>query len=166
MTGTLVVLLLATASLADALPDNPYLEAVPASTEKVSSFVQKVLDLTNQERTKRGLRPLALQTELANSASWHAKDLSKRDTLSHSDHLGRSAAERAEAFGYGSWTRIGENVAAGQQSPEQVLQSWLASPLHRQNILDPQFTDVGIGYAENLEGSLGHYWVQAFGAHK
>src|SRR5713226_4782392 len=67
--------------------------------------------------------------------------------LSHTGPDGSTFEHRINAAGYSDWTAIGENIAAGQQSPQQVVDDWMNSPGHRANILDPSFRDVGIGIA-------------------
>jgi uncharacterized protein YkwD len=69
-------------------------------------------------------------------------------------------AERAAEFEYEYWM-IGENLAAGQTSPEQVVADWMASPGHRENMLGETYTEVGVGLRQG--GDYGLYWVLEFG---
>jgi len=128
-----------------------------------SEFIERVLQLTNREREKAGLQPLELDLKLSSSASWKADDMADKDYFDHSDGGGRDFVDRAEKFGYADWTYLGENIAAGQPTPEEVVQEWMASPGHRKNILKPQYREIGIGYAAAPRSSFRSYWVQEFG---
>ena len=70
---------------------------------------------------------------------------------------------RVNAAGYAGWNRIGENIAAGQETPESVMAGWMTSPGHRANILNPAFKEIGVGFTRS-NGQFGIYWVQVFGA--
>ncbi len=132
-----------------------------APASQIDAFSQRVFQLTNAERTKRGLRPLRLNAKLNNSANWFAQDMANHQvqTLSHIDSLGRDPGARLHAFGY-RWTAYGENIARGYTSPEAVVAAWMASPGHRANILNPRYTAIGVGHAV---GGGQDYWVQDFG---
>ena len=58
----------------------------------------------------------------------------------------------------------GENIAAGQRSPAQVVQGWMDSPGHCRNAMNPSFTETGLGHVEVRDGNFGHYWTQKFGS--
>lgn len=137
----------------------------PGSKDAKASFIDKVLQLTNHEREKVGLSPLTLEPKLCSSASWKADDMAERNYFEHADGNGRDFVDRAEQFGYYNWTYLGENIAAGQSTPEEVVQEWMASPGHRKNILKPQYKEIGIGYSAGAHGQYKHYWVQEFGTH-
>ena len=91
--------------------------------------------------------------------------MAQQDFFSHTGQDGSSFGQRAEAVGYGG--ARSENVAVGQATPEAVVQSWMNSPGHRANILDPSATEMGLGYfhLENDTGTVNynHYWTQMFG---
>jgi len=59
-----------------------------------------------------------------------------------------------------SWRAWGENIAAGQRTPEIVVDAWMNSPGHRANILSPNFSKIGVGYVTNSSGRP--YWTQIF----
>ncbi|ABW33170.1 CAP domain-containing protein [Acaryochloris marina] len=132
-------------------------------------FDQQLLDLVNQERESRGLRPLQLSQNLDQAADQHSARMATGDFFAHRDpQTGTSAGDRIEAAGYTGWSTWGENIAAGQATPEAVLNAWMGSSGHRANILNPNFTHMGIGY-DLLENDTGnqrysHYWTQVFGA--
>ncbi|BAY44081.1 SCP-like extracellular [Scytonema sp. HK-05] len=121
-----------------------------------TTFEQQVFELTNQERAKNGLSPLKANAELNFAADKYAEEMSERRVLSHTGPDGSKAWDRAEAVGYEA-RMMGENIAAGQRTPEQVVKGWMDSPGHRANILRSQYTDIGVGFYNN-------YWVQDFGS--
>ena len=83
--------------------------------------------------------------------------------LSHAGQDGSAPGDRAERAGY-EWRTVGENIAAGQQTAEQVVAEWLESPRHCANLMDPDFTEMGVGYAFGPKSPKGVYWAQVFGA--
>jgi uncharacterized protein YkwD len=121
-----------------------------------ATFEKQVLELTNQERAKAGLQPLKGNAELDYAADKYAEDMSERGVLSHTGPDGSQPWDRAKAVGYEAQT-MGENIAAGQKTPEQVVQAWMNSPGHRANILNSNFTELGVGFHNN-------YWGQLFGS--
>jgi uncharacterized protein YkwD len=129
----------------------------PPPTGEQSAWLTTLLALHNQERTRAGLRPYAAHEKLQACATRYAALMAARGQMSHSAD-GTSVGGRIGAAGY-SWQRAGENIAAGQSSPEQVTQAWMGSPGHRQNILGP-YPDVGFGFARGLTGAV--YWCADF----
>jgi uncharacterized protein YkwD len=84
--------------------------------------------------------------------------------FSHQGKDGRVVADRALQAGY-RWRRIGENIASGQESPEEVVAGWLSSPGHCANIMDGRVAEMGAAYAINSAGeTLRVYWTQVFAA--
>ncbi|HZH97868.1 MAG TPA: CAP domain-containing protein [Fimbriimonadaceae bacterium] len=136
----------------------------PPKPKTEVQLIERVLELTNREREREGLRPLKLQQNLSQAADWLARSMADRSYFDHTDHLGRSAAERAGEFGYLGWVALGENLAAGRREAEEVVSVWMDSAKHRQNILNPSFTEIGIGFAHNSSSRYARYWVQTFGA--
>ncbi len=132
-----------------------------------SDFVQRVLDLTNQFRSQNGVAPLQLNQELNAAALNHSTDMALQDYFSHTGKDGSSAGDRMSQVGYTSYA-WGENIAAGYTTPEQVVQGWINSPGHRANMLNPSFTELGVGYYNlaNDTGSVNYknYWTQDFGS--
>jgi uncharacterized protein YkwD len=125
-----------------------------------AAFSQRVLDLVNEERAEAGLAPLRNNNLLSDAAQFMANDMSTSGQFSHVDSRGRSVGSRMTEHGY-SWRNAAENIAMGQQSPEEVVQGWLNSPGHRRNLLNASYADLGFGLARS---SRGHYiWVQVFG---
>ncbi|OKH25127.1 type I secretion protein [Hydrococcus rivularis NIES-593] len=131
-------------------------------------FDQRILELVNQERAKQGLRSLSLSQKLDAAADGHSGRMANGDFFSHVDPgNGSRPSDRATQAGY-RWTTVGENIAAGQTSPEAVMQAWMNSSGHRANILNPNYTHLGVGYAylANDSGRINYqrYWTQVFGA--
>lgn len=120
-----------------------------------------VLALVNQERVQRGLDPVTTNATLESQAEQYACELIQYDYFDHVNPVtGSHLADRAADFGYAYWN-IGENLAAGYESPARVMEGWMNSPAHRDNILNPAYTELGI--AVRVGGSYGLYWVQEFG---
>lgn len=90
-----------------------------------------------------------------------------QDFFSHTGRDGSNLTDRVSATGLTLTVPLAENVAAGYTTPESVVQGWMDSPEHRDNILNPDFTQLGVGHYfwENDTGDLmdyNHYWTQVF----
>ncbi len=150
--------------LATALPA----PAPVAAQETPQEMVQRVIQLTNQQRAVAGLAPLQVNPNAMQAAQWFAQEMADGDYVSqnHLDRLGRDPAQRAEAFGYSGWYTIGENVAAMIPTPDQVVRIWMLSEPHQANILNPEFCEIGVGFAESAAGIYRFHWVQTFGCRR
>ncbi|AFY80749.1 CAP domain-containing protein [Oscillatoria acuminata] len=131
-----------------------------------SAFLNRVVELTNVERSQQGLAPLTLNPQLAAAAQVHSANMGMRDFLDHINPFdGTVAADRVTLQGY-NYQTVAENVAGGQPTPEQTVLEWMNSPSHRVNILNPAVTEIGVGYhfQENDTGNVNfsHYWTQVF----
>ncbi len=128
--------------------------------------IEKVVELTNLERAKAGLPSLTPNNQLVNAAQNHSSNMLQDDFFDHTAPDGSSVSNRAKDSGY-EYLLVGENIAAGQTTAEEVVQGWMNSPGHRANILNPNYTEIGVGYeyAPNDSGSVNynHYWTQVFG---
>ena len=102
--------------------------------------------------------PVSLSGTLDDVASGHATDMAQKNYFEHVDPTGQSPADRVRAVGYQE-KLVGENIAFGPKSVEEVVQGWLDSPGHCENIMDPRFAEMGIGLAEG-HAKHGLYWVQ------
>ncbi|PPA69052.1 SafA/ExsA family spore coat assembly protein [Jeotgalibacillus proteolyticus] len=128
----------------------------------VSSFVsveEEVVSLVNQERAKNGLKPLKGDWELSRVARFKSEDMRDKNYFSHTSPSYGSPHQMIRDFGL-TYRASGENIAAGQTSAQAVFTAWMNSSGHRQNILSPSYTHIGVGYAKG--GSYGHYWTQMF----
>ena len=131
-----------------------------------NEFDQSILKLVNIERTNRGLDPLSIDIQLDQAANLHNDEMVRADMMSHQLPGEASLGDRVRATGY-SWTRVGENIAAGYTTPEAVVEAWMNSTGHKENILNPEFTHIGIGYEfapDNKNADFDVYWTQVFGA--
>ncbi|MGR4849523.1 CAP domain-containing protein [Streptomyces sp. LARHCF252] len=135
--------------------------ARPFTPDGLAGTAAAVTDLTNRERARAGLRPLAVDPLLTGAAQAHSTDMVARAFYSHTAPDGSRPWDRAAAAG-STRRSIGENIACGQRSPADVVEGWMNSPGHRANILNPGFTHIGIGFAGG--GRAGTYWTQLFGA--
>jgi uncharacterized protein YkwD len=136
---------------------------------EISAEALRVVELTNAERAQAGCAPLNVSTQLTEAAQGHSEDMALNDFFSHTGSDGRSPGERIEAAGYDYWTTIGENIAAGYQTPEAVMAGWMGSKKgHRENILNCAYEDIGVGYYyladDTGEENYHTYWTQDFGS--
>lgn len=138
-------------------PSEPTAPAVPPASVEM----QAVLALVNIERTSRGLVPLRFSANLNEAALGHTLDQAAQGDTFHFDPLdGSGPADRLTAAGY-VFSRWGENVAAGFPTAAAVMQGWMNSSGHCKNILNPAFTEIGVGF---VDGGVryNYFWTQAF----
>jgi uncharacterized protein YkwD len=144
---------------------------VPARSQ-APALAARALQLVNDARL-RGARcgnrsfgpapPVALSGTLADVALGHATDMAAHNYFEHEDLSGHTPADRVRAVGY-SEKLVGENIAYGPKSAEEVVQGWLDSPGHCENIMDPRFMEMGLAYAPGKMSKPGLYWVQLLAA--
>lgn len=137
----------------------PQPETNPDLNTTLANNIESVAQLVNQERAKEGLSPLRVDTQLLDAAKIRALELPQ--LFDHQRPDGRSCFTVLDDIGYTSYSTLGENIAAGQQTPESVMSAWMNSPGHRANILNPDFTSIGVGCVAGNEG-YPLYWVQLF----
>ncbi len=123
------------------------------------AFELEVVRLVNVERSKYGLKPLAENWELSRVARFKSMDMRDRGYFSHTSPTYGSPFDMMKNFGI-RYTAAGENIAMGQRSAAEVMNGWMNSPGHRQNILNANFTQIGVGYAVKSNGTP--YWTQMF----
>lgn len=126
------------------------------TASSVSAFEKKVVELTNAERAKQGLAPLTLDTALSKVARAKSQDMKDKNYFDHTSPTYGSPFAMMKSFGI-SYKSAGENIAMGQTTPEQVVQAWMNSQGHRENIMNSSFTHIGVGYVAS-----GNYWTQMF----
>ncbi len=140
--------------------DGHYLGRFKAAGVAPSDTYQlQVLDLVNEERLSRDIIPLKLNDQVQQAAQVRANEIVT--VLGHTRPDGRSCFTALDEAGVSRFC-AGENIAAGQSTPESVMNSWMNSKSHRDNILDPSYTEMGIGYLRTSSGKYGRYWVQMF----
>ncbi len=103
--------------------------------------------------------PLSLSGTLASVALGHASDMAEHSYFEHEDRSGHSPADRVRAVGYKE-KLVGENIAYGPRSVDEVMRGWLDSPGHCENIMDPRFGEMGLALAAGHGARHGLYWVQ------
>lgn len=132
-----------------------------------AAFEDDVVTLVNEQRRAGGTcggqsfpasAPLPMQSELRCAARNHSLDMATRAFFDHENPDGDSPADRIERAGF-DWMAVGENIAEGQETPAEVMESWMASSGHCANILDPRFEFIGVGYV----GGGDDLWTQTFG---
>ena len=143
----------------------------PPSAEQAGTIGARVLALVNLARREArtcGDKPFAAtgalkwNGKLERTGLLHAADMAGHSYFSHDGRDGSKPAARASRAGY-VWRAVGENIAAGQTTAEAAVQGWIDSPPHCANLMSPQFTEMGVAYAVNLQSPMGIYWAQLFG---
>lgn len=133
---------------------------------------QKVLELINSARTQprqcgtqafTPTGPLTWNATLATAAQNHSRDMANNNYFDHKDRTGGTPGDRAELAGY-SGQLIGENIAAGLDTPRKVVDGWLASPGHCANMMNPDFRELGAAYATDPKSDAGIYWTALLGS--
>jgi uncharacterized protein YkwD len=130
----------------------------PVTVSAEAAAEAEVLKLVNEERAKAGCSPVAANSALAELARDFSEDMAARDFFDHTDPSGATPWDRAEKAGI---TDLGgENIARGQADAAAVMEAWMNSPGHRANILNCEFTTLGVGVHF---GPGGPWWTQDFG---
>ncbi len=127
--------------------------------DESNDFVNEVVRLVNVERAKEGLSPLTLDETLCKASAVRAEE--SATSFSHTRPNGSSWATVLSEYNI-SYMTAGENIAAGQSTPEEVVNAWMQSDGHRYNIMNADFTKIGVGYYYNSNASYRHYWEQLF----
>jgi len=147
----------------------PFVPPTPMDRQAIS---RRVLELTNQARSHARrcgaeafpaalpLAPASLALERA--ALEHSQDMANHGYMDHTGRDGTTPADRVTRAGY-KWKSIGENLASGVMTPEDVVSGWVGSPHHCENLMSSRFTEMAVAYAVNPSSSGGIYWTQMFG---
>ena len=130
------------------------------------TVADRLLTEINVVRERHGLSTLRTNAKLATAAMDHAVDMVERDFFDHRAPDGTGLVNRIARVGY-EYTQVSENIAAGHERAQAVVETWLLSKGHQRNLLNAKDVDVGIGYAHVADdgGSVSyeHYWVAIFG---
>lgn len=129
---------------------------IPQLDQGVLSFESEVVRLVNAIRRESGLGELSLNWELSRVARYKSQDMADNFYFSHTSPIYGSPFQMIQAFGL-TYRTAGENIAYGYPTPQAVVNSWMNSEGHRKNILNPSFTQIGVGYV-----SQGNHWTQMF----
>lgn len=134
-------------------------------------IAERTLALVNEARGKPrrcgdktfgAARSVRWNAALEAAASRHAKDMAANNYFSHTGRDGSTSAQRVTRAGY-RYRMTGENIAAGQLSPDDAVSGWLKSPTHCANLMNSLFTEMGVASAVSAASTMGAYWVQVFG---
>ncbi|WP_161524691.1 CAP domain-containing protein [Alteribacter lacisalsi] len=128
----------------------------PEGEGDLKDFELQVIELTNQERANNGMPALDTNVDLCYVARRKSQDMNENNYFSHTSPTYGSPFDMMRDYGI-QYTAAGENIAQGQPTPEQVVQQWMESPSHRENILSGNYSQIGVGYETN-----GNHWTQMF----
>ena len=132
---------------------------IPVTVSSFEEFEDKVIELVNEERANAGLAPLAKDNGLMEMARFKSQDMADNNYFAHESPTHGSFSDLLKKFNIQN-TVAGENIAMGQRTAEAVMQSWMNSPGHKGNILNSDYTRIGVGCAQSANGS--YYWTQEF----
>ena len=129
---------------------------IPTLDSKVTEFEQEVIRLVNEIRAENGLKTLTYDWELSRVARYKSQDMKDNKYYSHTSPVYGTPFQMIRNFGI-SFRSAGENIAKGYTTPQAVVNGWMNSSGHRANILNANYTHIGVGYV-----SGGNYWTQMF----
>lgn len=145
-----------------ALSARDFFEEKSTSLKDVERARRQMLERVNRERREARLPRLSADARLDRAAQAHAEDMARRSYYSHQSPEGKIVSHRVSAQGY-SFIASAENIASGQYSVEEVMEGWMKSRAHRENIHHRLFTEAGFGVAlGELDGVPTVFWVQVF----
>jgi len=127
--------------------------ASAGTTQRDGSIEQAVVQRVNEVRAEKGLRPLALSPSLTAAAATHSQNMARLGFFAHESHDGTQFWQRISRFyvsrGFTGWS-VGENLVFGTapMTADDVVQAWLDSPPHRQNLLNPTWREIGVGVVD------------------
>ena len=130
--------------------------AIVQKDTAVSSYEKEVIRLVNEIRAKNGLGTLKEDWELSRVARYKSQDMKNNNYFSHTSPTYGSPFDMMKKFGI-SYTSAAENIAKGQKTPQEVVNAWMNSSGHRANILNKNYTHIGVGYVKS-----GNIWTQMF----
>jgi uncharacterized protein YkwD len=124
------------------------------------SVAEQIVTMVNRERAAAGVAPVALHPALNSAAQAHSNEQAARNLMTHYSANGSNGGQRMAGAGY-AWRAWAENIAAGQGDAATAMNAWMTSTEgHRENILNPRYTDMGVGLAYSAGGVP--YWTQDF----
>ena len=129
---------------------------IPTKYSDVTSYEQEVIRLVNEIRVENGLKALTYDWELSRVARYKSQDMKDNNYFSHTSPVYGSPFQMIKNFDI-SFRSAGENIAKGYATPQAVVNGWMNSSGHRANILNANYTHIGVGYV-----SGGNYWTQMF----
>jgi uncharacterized protein YkwD len=135
----------------------------PKKAEALDSEEQIFLSTINSDRAQNGLGPLTENATLDGVAQWMSNDMATHNYFAHEDSQGRDPFARMDDLGYGYNTWRGENLVAGVETSSEAFRMWSQSPPHKENMLGPNYTVIGIARAYSASSTFGWYWATEFG---
>jgi uncharacterized protein YkwD len=148
------------------IPSSEYCDPVVEWSVDLSVVEGEIVEIVNERRAQGAdcgpegsfgaADPLAVHGALHCAARVHSLDMLEREFFDHVNPDGETPFDRMARAGY-AYTAAAENIAQGQISADEVMSSWMSSPGHCRNIMDPHFTEIGVGVAD------GAHWTQTFG---
>lgn len=129
---------------------------IPTQDTKVTEFEQEVIRLVNEIRAENGLKALTYDWELGRVARFKSQDMKDNNYFAHNSPVYGTPFQMIKNFGI-SYRSAGENIAKGYATPQAVVNAWMNSSGHRANILNANYTRIGVGYVAG-----GNYWTQMF----
>jgi uncharacterized protein YkwD len=151
-------------STAPAIEEAVIIPVSGCSPVENKDFENQVFRLINQERAKKGVPGLVIQNQLASAALAHSTDMACRGFFSHINPEGKTAYDRIRAQGY-RYRSAGETIYAGDgafNSPGQAINTWLSSATHKQAMLNPAYSEVGVGMIYLPGSKFGGYYTVVF----
>ena len=134
------------------------------------AYQEELLSLVNAARSEDRMcgdqsyaaaGALTYSCPLEQAARAHSEDMATSNFISHTGSNGLGVSARVEANGY-TWRAVGENIAGGYSSPDDVTEGWLSSPGHCANIMNPDFTEFGAARVDSNSADYPRYWTQVF----
>lgn len=144
-------------------PSESYTPYSAPSGVSATGDERRAFDLINAERQRRGLSPLILDGALTRLARYQSQNMAREGVLSHVTGNGLDLRGRAQALGLHGWNTLGENIAYNQGYSDPTafaVERWMVSPMHRENILNGEFTHAGVGIARAADGRI--FFTQVF----
>ena len=138
------------------IPETPEQPGDPGSVPGVLAYEQEVVRLVNAERASYGLPALSIRADLCQYARVKSQDMHDSGYFSHTSPNYGSPFDMMKSFGI-TYSHAGENIAMGYSTPEAVVSAWMNSEGHRANILNANYTRLGVGFV-----AAGNYWTQWF----
>ncbi|MDD2518876.1 MAG: LysM peptidoglycan-binding domain-containing protein [Bacilli bacterium] len=141
------------------VPVTPSEPSTPGTSNDLRALEAEVIRLVNVERNKVGRSPLTENNQVSNVARLKSQDFIDNNYFSHNSPTYGTPFNMLRSFGI-SFTAAAENIASGQRTAEEAMNSWMNSTGHRENILSPTYNQIGVGVARDNNGKI--YWTQMF----
>jgi len=150
-----------------AVSADPSIDCTASAAEYQATFMKLLNDARAVARqcgntSHDAVPPVTWSEQLTEAALKHSIDMTQNNFFSHTGSDNSSVADRVSATGY-SWQTVGENIAAGQRSAQAAMDGWLESPGHCRNIMNPNYTEVGVTCVRNTGADYSNYWTNVFG---